>query len=69
MKSPPTQYASQLLPADRVTGIFHRLAILIQEEPAFVVGQLVQNALWVERVLVIDCRADDLRAPRGYDLW
>jgi hypothetical protein len=28
-----------LLPADRVTGIFYRLPVLVQEEPALVCGQ------------------------------
>jgi hypothetical protein len=43
----------QLLPAGRVTGIFHRLLVLPQERPALVLRQPVQDPLWVERVLAL----------------
>jgi hypothetical protein len=54
MKSPQPQDAPQLLPAGRVTGIFNRLPVLVQEEPALVCGQLIQDPLRVERVLALD---------------
>ena len=58
--SPPPQQTVQLLPPSRVPGSLHRLAVLSQEKPALVAGQLVQNPLRVERVPA--CRIDRLRA-------
>jgi hypothetical protein len=48
--SPPPQQSVQLLPSGRVAGSLPCLAVLSQEEPALVSGQLVQASLRVERV-------------------
>src|SRR5450755_4706270 len=53
MRSPQPQDALQLLPAGRVTGIVHRLPVLVQEEPTLARGQPVQDPLQVERVLAL----------------
>ena len=53
MKSPPKQDAPQLLPPSRITGIFHCNPVLVQEGPAFVHRQLIQDPLRVERILAL----------------
>lgn len=56
MKSRQPQDAPQLLPADRVAGIFYRLPVLVQEGPALVCGQLIQDPLRVKRILTLGTR-------------
>ena len=78
MESPQPQNALQLLPAGRVTGIFHRLPVLIQEGPTLVLGQPVQDPLRVERVLtlgrlgaheiIVTCGEIARPAARGTDI-
>jgi hypothetical protein len=53
MKSPPKQDTPQLLPASRITGIFHRIPVLVQEEPTLVRRQLIQDLLRVKRILAL----------------
>ena len=53
MKSPPKQDAPQLLPPSRITGIFHCIPVLVQEESALVHRQLIQDPLRVERILAL----------------
>jgi len=53
MKSPPKQDTPQLLPASRITGIFHRIPVLVQEESALVRRQLIQDLLRVERIIAL----------------
>jgi hypothetical protein len=53
MKSPPKQDEPQLLPPSRITGIFHCIAVLVQEGPTLVRRQLIQDALRVERILAL----------------
>jgi hypothetical protein len=53
MKSPQKQDAPQLLPPSRITGIFHCIPVLVQEGPALVLRQLIQDALRVERILTL----------------
>jgi hypothetical protein len=42
-----------LLPASRITGIFHCMLVLVQEGPALVRRQLIQDPLRVERILAL----------------
>jgi hypothetical protein len=51
--SPPEQDAAQLLPPGRITGIFHGVPVLIQEESALVRRQLIEDKLRVERILAL----------------
>ena len=53
MEPPQPQNAPQLLPVGWVTGIVHRRLVLLQEEPTLILGQPVQDPLWVERVLAL----------------
>jgi hypothetical protein len=53
MKSPPKQDAAQLLPPSRITGIFHCIPVLVQEESTLVHRQLIQDPLRVERILAL----------------
>ena len=53
MASPQPQNALQLHPANRVTGIFHRLLVLLQERPTLVLRQPAQDPLRVERILTL----------------
>jgi hypothetical protein len=53
MKSPQPQDAPQLLPASRITGIFDCIPVLVQEEPALVRRQLIQDPLRVKRILAL----------------
>jgi hypothetical protein len=53
MKSPPEQNAPQLLPPSRITGFFHCHPVLVQEGPALVRRQLIQDPLRVERILAL----------------
>ncbi len=51
--SPPEQDAAQLLPPGRITGIFHCILVLVQEESALIRRQLTENKLRVERILTL----------------
>ncbi len=51
--SPPEQDAAQLLPPGRITGIFHGVPVLVQEESALVRRQVIENKLRVERILTL----------------
>jgi hypothetical protein len=51
MTSPPQQDAAQLLPPSRITGTFHCLPVLVQEESALVRRQLIENKLRVKRIV------------------
>ena len=51
--SPPEQDAAQLLPPGRITGIFHCILVLVQEESALIRRQLIENKLRVERILTL----------------
>ena len=42
-----------MLPPSRITGIFHCIPVLVQEESALVHGQLIQDPLRVERILAL----------------
>jgi hypothetical protein len=53
MKSPPEKDAAQLLPPSRITGIFHCVPVLVQEESTLVHGQLIKDPLRVERILAL----------------
>ena len=53
MKSPPEQDTAQLLPPSRITGIVHCIPVLVQEEPALVHRQLIEDKLRVERILAL----------------
>ena len=51
--SPPEQDAAQMLPPGRITGIFHCILVLVQEESALIRRQLIENKLRVERILTL----------------
>jgi len=42
-----------LLPPSRITGIFHCIPVLVQEESTLVHGQLIQHPLRVKRILAL----------------
>src|ERR1700733_10416556 len=53
MKSPQPKDPAQLLPAGRVAGPFQRLLVLVQEEPALIRRQVIQDLLRVERIVAL----------------